>query len=76
MAERPDMRPLLGQIAVPTLVIVGASDAISPVDEMRSVAEGIPGAKLIIAPQAGHMAPLENPAAVNRALVEFLAGIP
>ena len=58
--------------AWPALVIVGAEDVISPVDEMRQIAAGLPHARLAVIPDAGHMAPLENPAAVNRELEEFL----
>jgi pimeloyl-ACP methyl ester carboxylesterase len=72
MAERPDMRSSLGQIAVPTLVVVGTTDAISPAAEMREIAEAIPGAKLLVVPNAGHMAPLENPGEVNPTLLAFL----
>ena len=72
MAERPDVTPWLGEIEIPTLVIVGQYDAISPVEEMRRIAAAIPGAKLVEVSNAGHMSPLENPAAVNRAIGEFL----
>ena len=74
MAARPDRQALLPTIRVPTLVIVGEDDIISPAAEMRSLAEAIPGARFAEIPQAGHMAPLENPAAVNDALRSFLAG--
>ena len=73
MAARPDMSSFLRQITVPTLVIVGEHDVISPVAEMREMAERIPGAEFVIVPDAGHMAPLENPAAFNAALEKFLA---
>ncbi len=73
MAARPDMSSFLRQISVPTLVIVGEHDVISPVAEMREMAERIPGAEFVIVPDAGHMAPLENPAAFNAALEKFLA---
>jgi pimeloyl-ACP methyl ester carboxylesterase len=72
MAERPDMRADLGRIAVPTLVIVGESDAISPEAEMREIAAAIPDAKLVVVPAAGHMSPLEQPEEVNPELLEFL----
>ncbi len=73
MAERPDVTSALGQIACPTLVIVGQSDVISPPAEMRGMAAAIPGATLVEIPNAGHMSPLENPAAVNAAIADFLA---
>ncbi|MBI3465993.1 MAG: alpha/beta fold hydrolase [Planctomycetes bacterium] len=72
MAERPDARPWLASIRVPTLVIVGSEDTISPPDEMRQIASAIPGAQFVEVPGAAHMAPLEQPEAVNSALRRFL----
>jgi pimeloyl-ACP methyl ester carboxylesterase len=69
--ERPDSRPLLPAIAVPTLVLVGESDTISPVSAAREMAAGIGTSELVVVPRAGHMAPLENGLAVNRALGEW-----
>jgi pimeloyl-ACP methyl ester carboxylesterase len=67
------MTSLLPQIDVPTLLIVGSEDAISPPQEMRSMAAAIPNSTLVEIADAGHMAPLEEPAAVNTALEHFLA---
>lgn len=75
MARRPDVREELPGINVPALVIVGAEDAITPPTEMRDVAEVLPQAKIVEIPGAGHMTTLENPAAVNDALREFIAGL-
>jgi 3-oxoadipate enol-lactonase len=75
MAERPDMTAALPEIGCPTLAIVGQQDAISPPAEMRSIAAAIRGARYVEIPAAGHMAPLENPAAVNAAIGEFLSRI-
>lgn len=75
MAERADFTPMLGQIGCPALVVVGEKDAISPVDEMRSIAEALPDARLAVIPQAGHMSPMENPEAVNKVLGEFLRSL-
>jgi pimeloyl-ACP methyl ester carboxylesterase len=72
MAERADATPWLGEIKLPTLVVVGRHDAISTVEEMGQIAAAIGGARLAEIPAAGHMSPLENPAAVNAALEEFL----
>jgi len=72
MAKRPDVSEMLGGISVPTLVIVGEHDAISPPAEMRTIAERIPGAEFAIIKKAGHMSPLEEPAAVNDVLRGFL----
>ncbi len=73
MAVRPDFTSRLGEIQVPTLVICGQHDAISPSAEMRKIAEGIRGARYVEIAEAGHMAPLEKPEAVNAAIGEFLA---
>jgi 3-oxoadipate enol-lactonase len=72
MAARPDMTSLLPTIKAPTLVIVGEHDAISPPDEMKSIAAEIPGAEFVVIPEAGHMTTMENPAAVNEALLGFV----
>jgi 3-oxoadipate enol-lactonase len=75
MAERPDMTASLPQIRCPTLVIVGEEDAASPPAEMRKIAEAIPNAKFVEIPAAGHLSPMENPAAVNAAILDFLASL-
>lgn len=75
MAARPDSTPLLATIAVPTLLLVGAEDAISPLAEMRAMAEAIPGARLAVIPGAAHLTPLEAPEAVNQALGGFLGAV-
>lgn len=74
MAQRPDVTGQLGQIRVPTLVLCGEHDAISPAAEMRKIAEGIPDARYVEIAGAGHMAPLEKLAEVNAAMLTFLVG--
>jgi 3-oxoadipate enol-lactonase len=75
LAARPDMTSLLPKITVPTLVIVGAEDAISPPAEMQAIAAAIPNSQFVIIPNAGHMTTMENPQAVNAALVRFIKGV-
>jgi pimeloyl-ACP methyl ester carboxylesterase len=75
MAARPDMTSLLPQISVPTLIVVGNEDAISPSAEMKSIAAAIPGAEFVEIADAGHMTTMENPIAVNTAITRFLAKI-
>jgi pimeloyl-ACP methyl ester carboxylesterase len=75
MAARPDMTELLSRILVPTLVLVGQEDVISPPAEMRSIAAAIPNAQFVEIPGAGHMTTMENPEAVNAALRSFLKEI-
>jgi len=72
MAARPDVTDWLPEINIPSLVIVGAADPISPVDEMRAIATALPQSSLQIIPDAGHMSPLEQPAIVNQHLRQFL----
>ena len=72
MAVRDDSTGLLPSIQVPTLLVCGEHDGISTPDEMRGMAQAIPGARFELVPAAGHMAPLEAPAEVNRAIAQFL----
>jgi len=72
MAIRTDRRGDLQRITVPTLVLVGEDDVISPPAEARELAGSIPHARLEIIPAAGHLAPYENPEAANDAIVRFL----
>jgi 3-oxoadipate enol-lactonase len=72
MAERPDSEPLLRQIEVPTLVIVGADDAITPPGDAQMLARGIRGARIETIADAGHVSNLEQPDRFNRALTDFL----
>ena len=73
LAARADSRETLPTIAVPTLVMVGAEDALTPPAEAALLAAAIPRARFDVIPGAGHLANLENPAAVNAALGAFLA---
>jgi pimeloyl-ACP methyl ester carboxylesterase len=75
MASRPDRRGDLPKIAVPTLVLVGEEDIITPPAEARAMADAIPNARLEVIPGAGHLAPYENPAAANAAILRFLKGL-
>jgi pimeloyl-ACP methyl ester carboxylesterase len=69
---RPDSRPLLPGIKCPTLVIVGREDALTPPALAEEIAQGIPGARLEVIPECGHLSTLERPEAVNRALRTWL----
>jgi len=73
LAARADSRETLPTIAVPTLVLVGAEDVLTPPGEAATMAAAIPRARLDVIPGAGHLANLENPTAVNAALRAFLA---
>jgi pimeloyl-ACP methyl ester carboxylesterase len=75
MAARPDVSSMLPDIHLPTLIVVGEHDAISPPAEMRAIATVIPNAEFAEIPDAGHMTTMENPAAVNAAFARFLSRI-
>lgn len=75
LAEREDVRPWLSKIAMPTLVVCGRHDVISPVDEMRDFAAQIPSARFEIIEGAGHMAPMELPQEFNTRLTAFIDGL-
>lgn len=70
--SREDSRPLLAEIKLPTLVVVGKDDALIVPDEGREIAADIRGAKLVEIENAGHMCMIERPEAVTKALAEFL----
>lgn len=76
LAERPDSTTTLSQITVPTLIIVGEQDAVTPPADSEMMAKTIKNAKLVKIPNAGHLSPIEQPQAFNAALREFLKGLP
>ena len=69
--DRVDSRPTLAQVRVPTAVIVGDADKITPVDAAKEMADGIAGATLTVIERAGHMALLEQPEATAGAVVAW-----
>ncbi|ODT48927.1 alpha/beta fold hydrolase [Devosia sp. 63-57] len=69
---RIDSRPFLQDIAVPTLVGVGAEDQLIPLPLSQEMAAAIPGAELVVFPDAGHIPTIENPAAVASAVHDWL----
>ncbi|MCX8505954.1 MAG: alpha/beta fold hydrolase, partial [Alphaproteobacteria bacterium] len=70
--NRPDSRPNLPLISIPTLVGVGAQDAITPPIIAQAMAAAIPGARLVEFPECGHLPPLECPDLAFAALAELL----
>lgn len=72
MASRPDSRPLLASITVPTLVLVGDEDMLTPQDAAKEMASAIRGARLVTIPAAGHLSNLEAPEVFNNALLDFV----
>lgn len=75
MMHRPDASALLATIGVPTLIIVGEEDTLTPAQEAQKMAEAIPGSKLVTIPAAGHLSNLEQPDAFNQALSAFLVSL-
>jgi pimeloyl-ACP methyl ester carboxylesterase len=71
--DRPDSRPHLAKIAVPTLVLAGDKDGVTPPDRAKEMADAIRQARLTIIRNAGHLSTLEQPAAVARALSQWLS---
>ena len=77
MRDRPDSTPLLAELAgVPTLVIVGEEDGVTPPALARAMADAIPGASLVVIRSAGHIPTLERPVETTDALSAFLSGLP
>ncbi len=75
MASRADSAPTYAKIDVPTLIIVGEEDAITPPEDSRIMHEAIRGSRLVIVPQAGHLAPTEQPGPVAEAVRAFVKNL-
>lgn len=73
---RPDSRPLLVNIAVPTVVIVGRQDAATPLRRAEEMAADIATSRLVVLEECGHMSPLERPVEVSSALRNWLSEHP
>jgi len=77
MRDRNDSSALIATLDdLPTMVVVGEEDALTPVDLARGMASVIPGARLEVVPGAGHLPPIEAPGAVNALLLDFLKSLP
>lgn len=72
MRTRPDATPTLATITVPTLVICGAEDALTPVKESEAMHAALPDSQLAVIPGAGHASCVEAPAAFTALLSGFL----
>ncbi len=73
MLNRPPAASVLPRIACPVAVIVGRQDGWSPVSQHEEIVAAVPQAKLTVIADCGHMAPLEQPAAVSDSLARWLA---
>lgn len=77
MRDRSDSTALLATLEdLPTMIVVGEEDVMTPVEMARAMASALPGARLEVVPNAGHLPPLEAPAAVNALLADFLKSLP
>ncbi len=77
MRDRPDSTSMLpGLSGVPTLVIVGDEDELTPPAQARAMADAIPGASLVVIRSAGHLPTMEGPVETTDALLAFLDGLP
>ncbi|HKE56060.1 MAG TPA: alpha/beta fold hydrolase [Pyrinomonadaceae bacterium] len=76
MACRYNQGELLSKINVPTLIVVGSEDAITPVPDSERMHAAISGSRLVIIENAGHVSNVEQPEQFNQAFSDFLARIP
>lgn len=70
--ERRDGAAVLASLHCPLLILCGENDALTPLADHRAMAALAPQAELVAIPGSGHMTPIENPEAVNRALRRWL----
>jgi 3-oxoadipate enol-lactonase len=75
MLARPDSTPTLATIDVPTLVIVGDEDVVTPPKDAKAMHAAIPGSRIEILAGAGHLTNVERPAAFTAVVSEFLASL-
>ncbi|WP_409077290.1 alpha/beta fold hydrolase [Pseudomonas cichorii] len=71
--NRRDYTPLLQAISVPTLIVVGENDEITPLAESEFTHRGIAGSHLVVLPECGHLPPLEYPQRTSELLQEWLS---
>lgn len=75
MLSRTDTTQSLSKINIPTLLICGEQDSLTPPAVMKEMFHKIPNAEFVEIENAGHMTPIENPEEVNKAIVKFLSKI-
>jgi pimeloyl-ACP methyl ester carboxylesterase len=72
LGARTDTTASLSSLKIPTLIMVGESDQLTPPAASEAMHERIPGSELFVVPRAGHMSNLENPEFFNEKLLQFL----
>jgi len=75
MAGRTDTTEALSKISVPTLILVGEHDTVTPQTAAKIMHDSIPNSKLHVIGNAAHMSNLENPNMFNEHLTKFLVGL-
>jgi len=75
MKRRRDSTPDLSRIDVPTLIVVGEEDVITPPSVAAAMERAIPGARRVVLPGVGHLTNFEAPLAFNEALASFMDGL-
>jgi pimeloyl-ACP methyl ester carboxylesterase len=73
MLARPDSLDDLANVKVPTLIMCGRQDPVTPVADHQAMAARVPGACLEFIPECGHLSTIEQPQAVNAVLADWLA---
>jgi 3-oxoadipate enol-lactonase len=73
-AQAMDLEEAAQRVRIPTLVLCGTSDMVTPLRLSEKLTQLIPGSRLNVVDQAGHMLPLEAPERVNEEILEFVAG--
>jgi 3-oxoadipate enol-lactonase len=76
MALRRDQTDTLSKVDVPTLIVVGSEDAVTPPSDAEAMSALIEGSRLVRVEGAGHVSNVERPEEFDRALAEFLEGLP
>jgi 3-oxoadipate enol-lactonase len=74
MRDRPDSSQTLSELEVPVLVVAGEKDPIIPLSEAEAMAAAARSGQLVVAENAAHLVPVEQPAVVNQALRQHLGG--
>lgn len=72
LRDRPDQTEVLRKVTVPTLLLCGAEDSLCPPARHELMRDLIPGAELVVIPEAGHLPVLERPDVTTRALQTWL----
>ena len=75
MAERPDSRPTLKTITVPTLLVTGDEDSLTGIPEAELMRQNIPGAQMKVIPRAGHFSVWEQSEEAGKLVRQFLDAV-